>query len=294
MGVFQICSSDRFIDKEVNNKLKEVRNRELLNENKILYNSSIRYDNIITKILLIQTENIENFFYTNDLFQIKTKSNKEKEKEKKEEEENINKLYYSNIHVSNYLGNKDYIIIFMQCVIKNNIIKKPNFSIFAFDIISNEKKEIIEQLDFALNQMLEKKKMLNSIIQLSNNQYYAIYENEIENNEIEYKIEFYESYLNSIKKEEIEEIMERHKEEEFICSFIYKDNDKIGNNYIFIFYIEKNNINLNSKKDLLLIKREQISPDIFIKNITNNCGKKGIINSIIDSINESFILFNGN
>ena len=141
MGVFQICSSDRFIDKEVNNKLKEVRSRELLNENKILYNSSIRYDNIITKIILIQTENIENFFYTNDLFQIKTKSNKEKEKEKKEEEENINKLYYSNIHVSNYLGNKDYIIIFMQCVIKNNIIKKPNFSIFAFDIISNEKKK---------------------------------------------------------------------------------------------------------------------------------------------------------
>ena len=45
---------------------------------------------------------------------------------------------------------------------------------------------------------------------------------------------------------------------------------------------------------MISIKSEQTSPDIFIKNITNECGKKGIINSTIDTGNESFIIFNQN
>ena len=88
--------------------------------------------------------------------------------------------------------------------------------------------------------------------------------------------------------------MERHKGEEFICSFFYKNEEKIGNNYIFIFYLEKNNFNLNIKKEMISIKREQTSPDIFIKNITNECCKKGMINSTIDTGNESFIILNEN
>ena len=292
MGVFQICSTNQLSEKENNNKIIEAKKKELLNENNILYQSLIRYDNLITKILIIQTEKIENLFYTNDIFQIKNKLNHEK----KEEEENISLkiYYYSNVHISNYLGNKNYIIIYMQCIINDNSIKKPNYLITYLNLISSEKDGIIEQIDIDLKSMLKKNYLLNSIIQFSNNQYCVLYKNEMETNEIEYKIEFYESNLNSINENEIKSIMERHKGEEFICSFFYKNEEKIGNNYIFIFYIKKNNFDFNIKKEMISIKREQTSPDIFIKNITNECCKKGIINSTIDTGNESFIIFNQN
>ena len=292
MGVFQICSTNQLSEKENNNKIIEAKKKELLNENNILYQSLIRYDNLITKVLIIQTEKIENLFYTNDIFQIKNKLNHEK----KEEEENISLkiYYYSNVHISNYLGNKNYIIIYMQCIINDNSIKKPNYLITYLNLISSEKDGIIEQIDIDLKSMLKKNYLLNSIIQFSNNQYCVLYKNEMETNEIEYKIEFYESNLNSINENEIKSIMERHKGEEFICSFFYKNEEKIGNNYIFIFYIEKNNFDFNIKKEMISIKREHTSPDIFIKNITNECGKKGIINSTIDTGNESFIIFNQN
>ena len=292
MGVFQICSTNQLSEKENNNKIIEAKKKELLNENNILYQSLIRYDNLITKVLIIQTEKIENLFYTNDIFQIKNKLNHEK----KEEEENISLkiYYYSNVHISNYLGNKNYIIIYMQCIINDNSIKKPNYLITYLNLISSEKDGIIEQIDIDLKSMLKKNYLLNSIIQFSNNQYCVLYKNEMETNEIEYKIEFYESNLNSINENEIKSIMERHKGEEFICSFFYKNEEKIGNNYIFIFYIKKNNFDFNIKKEMISIKREQTSPDIFIKNITNECCKKGIINSTIDTGNESFIIFNQN
>ncbi len=61
MGVFQICSTNQLSEKENNNKIIEAKKKELLNENNILYESSIRYDNLITKILIIQTKN-RNFF----------------------------------------------------------------------------------------------------------------------------------------------------------------------------------------------------------------------------------------
>ena len=292
MGVFQICSTNQLSEKENNNKIIEAKKKELLNENNILYQSLIRYDNLITKVLIIQTEKIENLFYTNDIFQIKNKLNHEK----KEEEENISLkiYYYSNVHISNYLGNKNYIIIYMQCIINDNSIKKPNYLITYLNLISSEKDGIIEQIDIDLKSMLKKNYLLNSIIQFSNNQYCVLYKNEMETNEIEYKIEFYESNLNSINENEIKSIMERHKGEEFICSFFSKNEEKIGNNYIFIFYIKKNNFDFNIKKEMISIKREQTSPDIFIKNITNECCKKGIINSTIDTGNESFIIFNQN
>ncbi len=299
MGVFQICSTNQLSEKENNNKIIEAKKKELLNENNILYESSIRYDNLITKILIIQTEKIENLFYTNNIFQIKNKlshHHHHHHHEKNEEEENLSLkiYYYSNIHISNYLGNKNYLIIYMQCIINDNSIKKPNYLITYLNIISNEKDGIIEQINIDLKSMLKRNYLLNSIIQFSNNQYCVIYKSDIQTNEIEYKIEFYQSNLNSINENEIKEIMDRHKGEEFICSFFYKNEDKIGNNYIFIFYLEKNNYNLNIKKEMISIKRDQISPDNFIKNITNECGKKGIINSIIDNGDEFFIIFNEN
>jgi hypothetical protein len=291
MGAFQICSTNQLSEKD-NNNIIEPKKKELLNENNILYESSIRYDNLITKILIIQTEKIENFFYTNDIFEIKNRHIHEKS----EEDENLSLkiYYYSNIHISNYLGNINYIIIYMQCIIKDNSIKKPNYIITYLNLISTEKEGIIEQINIDLKSMLKKNYFLNSVIQYSNTQYCVLYKNDIETNEIEYKIEFYESYLNSINENEIKSIMEKHKGEEYICSFIYKNEEKIGNNYIFIFYSENNHFNLNIKKEMISIKSEQTSPDIFIKNITNECCKKGMINSTIDTGNESFIILNEN
>ena len=53
MGAFQICSTNQLSEKD-NNNIIEPKKKELLNENNILYESSIRYDNLITKILIIQ------------------------------------------------------------------------------------------------------------------------------------------------------------------------------------------------------------------------------------------------
>ena len=125
-------NTNQLSEKENSNKIIEAKKKELLNEN----------------------EKIENLFYTNDIFQIKNRHIHEKS----EEEENLSLkiYYYSNIHISNYLGNKNYIIIYMQCIINDNSIKKPNYLITYLNLISTEKDGIIEQINIDLKSMLKK------------------------------------------------------------------------------------------------------------------------------------------
>ena len=54
-------NTNQLSEKENSNKIIEAKKKELLNENDILYQLLIWYDNLITKILIIQTKN-RNFF----------------------------------------------------------------------------------------------------------------------------------------------------------------------------------------------------------------------------------------
>jgi hypothetical protein len=281
---------------EINIKNKNINK---LNNKDILYLSYYKNKNLYNKICVIPSDNIENFFQSEELFNVEIKKSKNVSL-KINEDVFLNKnFYYYNIHISNFLQNKNYALIYLQCDINDIQVESPKFLTENVNLFSKEPENIKEILYNNLKEKLNKKYVLKGIVVISSNLLHLIYQFDGSINynydEVDYYIEIFESNFKTISQEEIKNIFDKNDNKMFVCLFNYEPIKRAGNNFYFIFINDKHdfiNNKYNMFENFFIIKREYDEIELYLNRLVESISKKGKINSTIDTIELSYIFYN--
>lgn len=152
-----------------------------MSSSEILYRSTSNSSELSTKICIIQSDKIEQFFNSIELFLVPLKYLNIKEEDdirsstsSRKEKPNI---YYDNIRITNYLHNCDYVMIYLQSNYKEKLynVDKSPFKTVGINFGSNESNLIKEQLMNDLSSMLKKYYILIGIVSIGENNYQMLF-----------------------------------------------------------------------------------------------------------------------
>ena len=269
-----------------------------MSNNEILYRSTSKSSELITKICIIQSDKIEQFFNSVELFLVPTKylNLVEPTEEKdirssttsRKEKPNI---YYDNVRVTNYLHNSNYIMIYLQSNYKDKLLNvdKSPFKTVGINFGSNEANLIKEQLMNDLSSMLNKYYVLIGIISTGENNYQMIFKYN-RRKHIQYCINVYESNYKSLEQNELIELLKNNNNKELICIARYTKEDKRGSSFFCIF--EESNVNqIEYDKKIKAFIREQYPTELYMKTLSEESNKRGKIVTAIDGGDRTFILY---
>ena len=269
-----------------------------MGNNEILYRSTSKSRELITKICIIQSDKIEQFFNSVELFLVPIKylNLVEPTEEKdirasttsRKEKPNI---YYDNVRVTNYLHNSNYIMIYLQSNYKDKLLNvdKSPFKTVSINFGSNEANLIKEQIMNDLSSMLNKFYVLIGIISTGENNYQMIFKYN-RRKHIQYCINIYESNYKSLEQNELIDLLKNNSNKELICIARYTKEDKQGSSFFCIF--EEGNVKqIDYEKKIKAFIREQYPTELYVKTLSEESNKRGKIVTAIDGGDRTFILY---
>lgn len=289
------------------NNFNEYNNiRITMQNNEILYKSLSKSKEIITKICIIQSEKIELFFNSLGLIVIPDKYIINNENNKVES--NKKTFYFDNVHISNYLQNQNYILIYLQTQLKEelyNLYKSP-YKIVTLNLGSYEQQLIKDQLINDLSSMLKNGYIFIGVVHTGNYNYQMLYKVD-KFKQVQYHIEIYESDYKSLEKSEICDIL-RKKEKmnnpdriNLICIIKFNKEEKTGSTFFCIYEEnledeEKPNIIEPAEKEdyenkVVSFVREQYPTEQYVRKLSEESNKRGLILCAVDSGDRTYIIF---
>lgn len=283
--------------------------RLTMQNNEILYKSSSKSREIITKICIIQSEKIELFFNSLDLFIIPDKYIIKPLMNEKDKSDSSKKIFYfDNVHISNYLQNQNYILIYLQTQLKEELysLYKSPYKIVTLNLGSYDWQLIKEQLTNDLSSMLKHGYIFLGIVYTGNYKYQMLYKYD-KFKQVQYHIEIYESNYKSLEKSEICDIL-RKKEQmnnpdkiNLICVIKFNKEEKTGSTFFCIYeenledeeILDRNEI--KDKEDyenkIIPFIREQYPTEQYVRKLSEESNKRGVILSAVDSGDRTYIIF---
>lgn len=308
MGLTVSCSCNNQFDIEKahsynnNNYIIDPSYTNLLSNQDLLYIHTSYSNNSFTKVCIIYSSKLEQFLNTASFFLIYP-----------EPKAPDCHYYYNTIHICNYLQQTKYTLIIMQSDLKSIISSKQMKNAFKtvnLNLMSNNSVLIKEQIINDLIFMINKSYILVGIIDKGSNNYIMIFKHS-EVKYPNYEIDIYESHYKTLTQKEIENIFDKNAynkdksvDKRLVCLMKNVSETKSGTTFFFIFEIESHknddlnstmnsnsNDNKENKLNIQSFVRGQYPTEQYVKDVSEICNEKGIIESSLSTIDSLYAIF---